>query len=75
MLFTASFAGVKKLSLPPHCHAFTSSFKLQEFESLLPIKAPVSVDATMLTQALVLEVEDEHDTVFQDTLSAAIPKS
>ena len=38
------------------------------------MKAPVSVDATMLTQALVLEVEDEHDTVFEDTLSTAVPK-
>ena len=73
-LFTASFVGLKKLSLPPHCRAYCSSFQIQEFESLLPVKAPVSVDATMLTEALVLEVEDEHNTVFKDTLSAAVPK-
>ena len=73
-MLSARFSGLRRLSLPDNCRAFTSSFIVQRFEELIPIRAPVTVDASLMAALLVTETELRQPDHLNVSYQAAVPR-
>ena len=72
--YQEQFQGLRLLTLPKDCRAFTPDYVIQRFGVLTDEQTLVALDATIVTDILSQQADQEHLNEFEDKLTAAVPQ-